>query len=280
MAREIATPSNRTHMIGVLAEHTAVEARLSGRFAHWACAAALAMAGTAVAFDESADGERSLPRSHEAVAWKLTTTYYATTNESGAYDVNLRGNLRSHTAWVGYYDQPGEFSQARLGYEYNLSLPLMQAVLSAQYASHGFFGGSVTAEVGGDFHALLGISRTNEKPYFNLNFDPNDAWTFGLGAKLPHDTSLMLYQIHGEWIAAGQRVTHAVYRTKATPDTRVSIDAFYKYGPLDSDVPRTVSTVGVSVAVDYKRWFARIAWDPKVNFTPNNMVRVAVGARF
>jgi hypothetical protein len=280
MPRETATPSSREHLIGVFSEHSGVKTRLSGRSARWVFAAALAATGTALAFDESADGERSLPRSVEAVAWKLTTTYYATTNEPGAYDVNLRGNFGSHTGWVGYYDQAGEFSQARVGYEYNLSLPLTQAVLSAQYASQGFFGGSVTAEVGGDFYALLGISRTNEKPYFNLNFDPNDAWTFGLGARLPHDTSFMLYQIHGEWIAAGQRVTHAVYRTKPTPDTRVGIDAFYKYGPLDSDEGGTVRTAGVSVAFDYKTWFARIAWDPKVNFTPNDMVRVAVGMRF
>jgi len=47
------------------------------------------------------------------------------------------------------------------------------------------FGGSATAEVGGDFYGLLGMSRTNEKRYFNLNFGPNDAWTFGLGARLP-----------------------------------------------------------------------------------------------
>lgn len=120
-------------------------------FARWAFASALATAaGAAGAFDESGDGERHLPRSVEAIAWKLTTTYYATTNEAGAYDVNLRGNFRSHTAWIGYYDQPGEFSQARLGYEYALSLPLTEAVLSAQYATHGFLGGSVTAEVGGD----------------------------------------------------------------------------------------------------------------------------------
>ena len=146
----------------------------------WVLAAALATAGAAHAFDESADGERSLPPSEETVAWKLTTTYYATTNEPGAYDVNLRGNYGPHTAWIGYYDQPGEFNQARVGYEYNLRLPLTQTVFSAQYASHGFFGGSVTAAVGGDVYGILGISRTNERPYFNLNFDPNDAWTFGV----------------------------------------------------------------------------------------------------
>jgi len=246
----------------------------------WVLAAALAAAGAAHAFDESADGERSLPPSEEAVAWKLTTTYYATTNQPGAGDINLRGNLGPHTAWVGYYDQPGEFNQARVGYEYNLRLPLTQTVFSAQYASHGFFGGSVTAAVGGDVYGILGISRTNEKPYFNLNFDPNDAWTFGFGARLPQDTSVMLYQIHGEWIAAGQRVTHAVLRTRPSPDTRLSVDVFYKSGPLDSEEGGSVSVIGIGVGVDYKAWFARITWDPKVNFTPNDMVRVAVGLRF
>jgi len=247
----------------------------------WAFVAALAATGAAHSFDESADGEHTRgPPPEEAVAWKLTTTYYYTTSEPGAYDVNLRGVYGPHTGWVGYYDQPGEFRQARVGYEYNLRLPLAQTVFSAQYASQGFLGGSVTSAVGGDVYGVIGISRTNEKPYFNLNFDPNDAWTFGVGAHLPHEGTFTLYQIHGEWIAAGQRVTHAVYRMKPTPDTRLSIDAFYKYGPLDSDQGGTVRTGGLSVAFDYRAWFARIAWDPKVNFTPNDMLRIAVGLRF
>jgi hypothetical protein len=246
-----------------------------------ALAAAFATASTAWAFDESADGERSrAPPADEAVAWKLTTTYYSTTNEPGAGDINLRGVYGPHTAWVGYYDQPGEFRQARIGYEHTVHLPVVQAVLGAQYASQGFFGGSVAAAVGGDVYGLIGVSRTNEKPYFNLNFDPNDAWTFGVGARLAQDTSVLLYQVHGEWIAAGQQVTHAVYRTKPTPETRLGIDLFYKSGPLEGGDGGTVRTAGASVAIDHRSWFARLAWDPKVNFTPNDMVRVAVGLRF
>lgn len=244
-------------------------------------AAALAAAGAARAFDESADGERTLPPSpDETIAWKLTTTYYSTTNEKGAGDVNLRGNYGPHTGWVGYYDQPGEFRQARVGYEYTFRLPAVQAVLSAQYASQGFLGGSVAAAVGGDVYGLIGVSRTNERPYFNLNFDPNDAWIFGVGAKLPHDSSVLLYQIRGEWAAAGQRVTHAVYRMRPWPEVRLGVDAFYKSGPLEGDEGGTVRAGGIAIAADYKSWFARIAWDPKVNFTPNDMVRIAVGVRF
>jgi hypothetical protein len=247
----------------------------------WLLAAALVAAGPARAFDESADGERTRePAREEKVEWKLTTTYYSTTNEKGAGDINLRGVYGPHTAWVGYYDQPGEFRQARVGYEYTVRTPWVQAVLGAQYASEGFFGGGVAAAIGGEVYGLVGVSRTNEKPYFNLNFDPNDAWIFGVGARLPHDTSFVLYQVRGEWVADGQQVTHAVYRTKPTPETRLSLDLFYKYGPLDGGDGGTVRTAGASIALDYRAWFARLAWDPKVNFTPNDMVRVAVGVRF
>ena len=41
-------------------------------------------AGAARGFDESADGERTRePAPQEKVEWKLTTTYYSTTNEPG-----------------------------------------------------------------------------------------------------------------------------------------------------------------------------------------------------
>jgi hypothetical protein len=244
-------------------------------------AAALAAAGAALAFDEAADGERTRePEPAQKVAWKLTTTYYSTTNEPGAGDVNLRGNYGQHTGWIGYYDQPGEFRQARVGYEYTFRWPVVQTVLSAQYASRGFLGGSVAVAVGGDVYGLLGVSRTNDKPYFNLNFDPNDAWLFGVGATLARDSTFLLYQIRGEWAADGQRVTHAVFRTRPWPETRLGLDLFYKSGPLDGDEGGTVRAGGVSVGFDYRSWFARIAWDPKVNFTPNDMVRVAVGVRF
>jgi hypothetical protein len=246
----------------------------------WILAAAFVVAGTARAFDESADGERSLPPADEKVAWKLTTTYYSTTNEKGAGDVNLRGNYGLHTGWVGYYDQPGEFRQARVGYEYTFRLPAVQAVLNAQYASQGFLGGGAAATLGDDVYGLIGVSRTNDKPYFNLNFDPNDAWTFGAGARLPHDTSLLAYQVRGEWAAAGQRVTHAVLRTRPAPDTRVSFDVSYRSGPLEGGDGERVSAVGIAAALDYKAWFARIAWDPNVNFTANDMLRFAVGVRF
>ena len=244
-------------------------------------AACLLAAAAARAFDESGDGEHgAVPAKAEAIAFKFTPTVYYTTNQPWAYDVNLRGNLGPHTAWVGYYDQPTQFQQARVGYEYAFSLPIGRAVLGAQYASQGFLGGAIAAELGGSVYGLIGWSRTNLKPYFNLNFDPNDAILFGVGARLTWQTTVSLFQIRDDRLNTGQQVTHLVARTRPTEKTRWSVDLFYKSGHPEADSPVWVSATGIGVTYDFEPWFARVTWDPHVNFTPNDMLRIAFGFRF
>jgi hypothetical protein len=34
------------------------------------------------------------------------------------------------------------------------------------------------------------------------------------------------------------------------------------------------------VGYDWPTYFVRLAWDPKVNFTPQDMVRLSAGVRF
>lgn len=213
--------------------------------------------------------------------FKLTPTYYFTTNEPGAGDVNLRGQLGPHTAWVGYYQQTNVFRQARAGYEYAHDLPFGRVVLGVQAASQGFLGGAIGAEVGkGAVFGLLGWGRTNLKPYFNLNFDPNDAILFGGGWRASEDTQVVLYQVRDDRLDTGQRVTHLVLRTRRTPRTRWIVDVFHRSGLTSAEDGVQISSTGAAVAYDRDRWFARIAWDPNVNFTLNDMVRVAVGVRF
>src|SRR6187401_1338361 len=69
-----------------------------------------------------------------AIAYKLTPSYYHTSSQPDAYDVNLRANLSTHTAWIGYYQRASEFSQLRLGYEDTIALPFGHLVPSFQYA--------------------------------------------------------------------------------------------------------------------------------------------------
>ncbi len=50
-----------------------------------------------------------------------------------------------------------------------------------------------------------------------------------------------------------------------------------KRGTVDG---RFMRRTGLSVNCDWPRWYVRAAWDPKVNFTPQNMLRLSAGVRF
>ena len=226
-----------------------------------------------------AQGREPAPAPEEAIAYKFTPTVYRTTHEPTAYDLNLRGNRGPHTAWVGFYQRAGEFQQLRFGYDNTVELPFGRMVPSLQYATRGFLGGSVTAEIGERHFGLLGFGRTNLKDYFNLNFDPNDSVLFGAGTRALPNTTLTLFQIKHDRLGTGQRITHLTARIKPDGKTRWTVDVFYKEGrsPDDSE---WVRGTGATVTYDFGRYFARVASDPHVNFSRNHMVRAAFGWRF
>ncbi len=234
------------------------------------------------ALDEAGDAEAEMSQAKdEKVAYKVTPTWYATTNEPSALDVNLRGNRNDDTAWIGVYRRGEEFQQGRLGYERTLQLPGGRVTGSAQYATRGFIGGSVQAEFGGRAFGILGFGRTNLKPYFNLNFDPNDAITFGGGFRLSKATVITLFQVRDDRSSLGQRITHLVLRTRPDERSRITLDIFHKSGwNADDDALRPLRGTGAGLTVDYDQYFARVVWDPKVNFSNNDMVRIAAGVRF
>lgn len=215
-----------------------------------------------------------------AIAYKLTPSFYRTSHESDAYDLNLRANVSTHTAWIGYYQRASEFRQLRVGFEDTVALPFGHLTPSLQYASRGFLGGSLNAEIGERWFALLGIGRTNRKDYFNLNFDPNDAILVGAGTRVLPKTVLSVFQIRDDRLGTGQRVLHVVARVKPDERTRWTVDAFHKEGRASADDEVTVRGTGIAVTYDIDRYFIRIASDPHVNFTPDHMWRVSVGVHF
>ncbi len=234
------------------------------------------------ALDETGDAEGEMsPDKDEKIAYKLTPTWYSTTNESSAFDLNLRGNRNDDTAWIGVYRRGEEFQQGRLGYERTLQLSIGRLTGSAQYATRGFIGGSVQGEFGGRAFGILGFGRTNLKPYFNLNFDPNDAITFGGGFRLSKAAAITLFQVRDDRSSLGQRITHLVVRMRPDDKTRFTLDIFHKSGwNAEDDTLRPVRGTGAGLTVDYDQYFARVVWDPKVNFSNNDMVRIAAGVRF
>jgi hypothetical protein len=215
----------------------------------------------------------------ETFTFKFTPSYYYTTSQPGAYDLNLRAHYGPHAAWLGYYQQNHEFEQARTGYEYTMQIPFVQVVPSLQVATHGFVGGSINAQVGDSIFAILGFGRTNLHEYYNLNFDPNDAITYGVGTSLLPKSTLSLFAIKDDRLDTGQIVTHLVWRLLVGDHQRWTIDLLNKHGSPTAGEP-SVSGHGLTVTYDNSDVFVRLALDQKVNFSPDNQTRVSVGLWF
>ncbi|MGE5471761.1 MAG: hypothetical protein ACM3X0_13255 [Bacteroidota bacterium] len=233
----------------------------------------------AVAGADSSPPGGAEPASGEGWAFKLTPSYYSTTHEKDAADLNLRANNGPHAWWIGYYQRPREFEQTRTGYEYTAQFSVVQLVPSMQLASHGFVGGSLNARVGDTVYALLGLGRTNARDYYNLNFDPNDSVVYGLGTRLLPRSELSLFTVRDDRLHTGQRVSHLVWRMSPGDGQRWTVDLSSKHGRASPE-DEVVSGRALSVTYDYRDVFVRLARDRKVNFTMDDQTRASLGFRF
>ncbi|HEY8101051.1 MAG TPA: hypothetical protein VIF82_09865 [Burkholderiaceae bacterium] len=246
------------------------------------CIAALICLAVAALFQSSAAQASEAPENKvdepKSIQFKLTPSYYSASDGNDATDINLRGNFGQHTAWIGVYNDKNGYRQERTGYEYRLDFELIRWVLSAQSASGGFVGGSASAEIGGDTFGILGFGRTNLREYYNLNFDPNDAITVGIGSRAISKTELSLFQVRDDRLSTQQRVTHFVWRYKPSYPQRVTVDASYKSGLASDNI--FIRGYGLSATYDCNPYFVRIARDQYANFTETNLIRLSIGMRF
>jgi len=196
-----------------------------------------------------------------------------------ALDLNLRNTSGLGNVWVGWYrEHASGFSQWRTGWDRSFDLGAVRVQPSLQLASGGFRGGSVYVEAGQDWVAGAGLGRTNLHPYANLNFDPNDAITLAAGRHWEGGDALMLQLIADNREHPDQRHLHLNWRGSRPGHERLTLDLLAKQGTLDDG--QHIRRLGVSATYDWPRWFVRVAWDPKVNFTPQDMLRLSGGARF
>ena len=234
------------------------------------CAALCALASSAWAADPA----------EAPIYWKLAYTQHRAQLERDGIDLNLRGTLDATVFWLGYYRRANEFEQTRGGLEKTLSFGWGKLLLSGQAATHGFLGYATQAEIGaGSVRPLVGFGRTNLKPYYNLNFDPNDMVTVGAVADLPNSMRASVYAIHDDRLGTGQTVVHAVLRTSDDTARRWTIDVAQRRGPLGDGGERVVRT-GLGVTYDRAPYFGRVVYDPNANFSGHDMLRVSFGARF
>jgi len=213
------------------------------------------------------------------IDYKLTLSHY-NTKQISANDINLRISKDNQTLWLAEYtENPSNFNQVRSGYERKDHFAHTKLTSSLQIASHGFLGISLTAEIGDDVYGIVGYGRTNLKPYDNINFDPNDAITLGLGWHANDDLTIALYGVQDNRVIDGQQITHLVTNKVFTTDQKIVIDLFQKSGTNDTQ-GQSIKALGTSLSYDLNRYFIRLAYDPKVNFTQENMTRISVGMHF
>lgn len=208
---------------------------------------------------------------------KLTLGIYSAGDQT-TVDVNARYSVNDVTAWVGGYGPQEDVRQARAGIEYDLHRPKLLLIPSAQIASESFLGASIYSETGDRIYLVAGASRTNLKPYVNLNFDPNESWQLGGGAHFRKSDSLAAFTVWDNRLHTAQQNSHAVLKHYFDGPHRLTVDVSYKSGRGDEGV--FVRGVGASTEFDWRRWFVKGARDGHANFGPDTMWRFGGGVRF
>jgi hypothetical protein len=211
-------------------------------------------------------------------AFKFTAADYHYSDGIDGQDLNLRWRRSDTDIWVGGYRDPNFGTQARTGFDTSISLGGSASLQpSLQAATRGFVGGSLNFQIGDPLFALIGWGRTNLKPYFNLNFDPNDAITAQIGWHGDHDRAVSLMLVADDRLHTGQKDWHLNVHSPLNDGVRGTFDLLRKTGEGDSGMVRAW---GWSATLDFPTWFLRLARDPKQNFSAQDATRLAAGFRF
>ena len=244
----------------------------------------LQIVAVSAVFTASATGQEPPPAEQPSVtasekpANKLTFGVYHFSESGNAFDINLRHTNDFGDIWLGYYNSARRSEhQGRIGWDNTFEAGPVRITPSAQIASRGYFAWSVNIETGDSWFVGAGFGRTNLQPNWNLNFDPNDSYSLSAGKRSPDGESIAFQWVRDDRENPDQRHLHAVYRKPLAGGERITIDLLRKQGLVDNVM---IHRLGATVTYDWPRFFVRLAYDPKVNFTVENMWRLVVGTRF
>ena len=210
--------------------------------------------------------------------FKLSVGAYHGSQSGWALDTNLRySSDRVGHAWIGWFRSNGlDVAQWRAGWDRSFG-DSVRVQPSLQVAEGGFVGGSVNVETGERWVLGAGLGRTNLKPYVNLNFDPNDAWSLLAAWRNDDGRSLTFNWVRDNRQNPDQRHAHLVWRQPLPTGQRLTLDLLVKRGKVED---QRITRAGLTATVDWPTWFVRLAYDPRTNFTPENSWRLTTGLRF
>ncbi len=94
----------------------------------------------------------------------------------------------------------------------------------------------------------------------------------------PGQDSLSLQWVRQGNTDVGQRTVHLVYGTPmhGNQTLKVGLSAISGWEPAGGSQQR----IGLSVGYDWPQYFVKLAYDPQVNFTAKDQIRVSLGTRF
>ena len=209
---------------------------------------------------------------------KLTLGIYFTPG-ARLYDLNLRHQFGPFTAWVaGFYD-PKNNKLMRVGAQYDYKKAWFHLVPTLEISTTKAMSGSLYSELGsGNTIAIVGVSRTNLRPFFDLFWDPGDSVQLGIGHKLSSYDRISAFTIFDVRLHTQQQNTHVVWRHKLNAHNGITFDGLFKSGHTDSG--EFIHNVGIGVYYDRPKWFWKLYYDPHVNFSNRTMVRTGIGLKF
>lgn len=209
---------------------------------------------------------------------KVTLGIYFTPG-ARVYDLNLRRQFGHFTAWVaGFYD-PKTNKLARVGAQYDYKKKWLHLVPSLEVETTKGVAGSLYSELGaGKNVAIVGVSRTNLKPFFDLFWDPSESLQLGAARKLSNYDRISGYTIFDIRLHTHQQNTHVVWRHKLNANNGITFDGLFKSGRTDEG--KFIHNVGLGIYYDRPTWFWKLYYDPHVNFSNRTMVRTGIGYKF
>ena len=210
---------------------------------------------------------------------KLTLGIYFTPG-TRVYDLNLRHQFgSSFTAWIaGFYD-PKSNKLMRIGGQYDYKKGWLHLVPSLEVSTTRAMSGSLSSELGsGKTTFLAGVSRTNLRPFFDLFWDPGDSVQLGIAHRISTYDRISAFTIFDVRLHTQQQNTHVLWRHKLNRNNGITLDGLFKSGHADSG--EFIYRVGLGVYYDRPKWFWKLYYDPRVNFTDRTMVRSGIGLKF